>query len=120
MVEAGKMCLFVPKRLCSLEVDEIPLDVCRLCLEAWKAYIGYVMVRRPHAGAEKLPPSPLQAPSIHEETAPPLQAEPLHAGWNAFESLQEIDRRFMNGELTLQEYLTKRKEAVKRLQEAIP
>jgi hypothetical protein len=107
MVEAGKTCLFVPKRLCSLEVDEIPLDVCRLCLEAWKAYIGYVMVRRPHARAEELAPSP-------------LQAKPIHAGRNAFESLQEIDRHFMNGELTLQDYLMKRKEAVKRLQEAIP
>jgi hypothetical protein len=114
MVEAGKTCLFVPKRLCSLEVDEIPLDVCRLCLEAWKAYIGYMMVRRPHARAEEL------APSIHEETAPPLQAEPVRAGRKSFESLQEIDRHFMNGELTLQDYLMKRKEAVKRLQEAIP
>ena len=120
MVEAGKMCLFVPKRVCSLEVDEIPLDVCRLCLEAWKAYIGYVMVRRPHARAEELAPSPLQAPSIHEETAPSLQAEPIRAGRKSFESLQEIDRHFMNGELTLQDYLMKRKEAVKRLQEAIP
>jgi len=31
-------CLFLPGRGCNLKVDEIPLEICRLCLEAFRDY----------------------------------------------------------------------------------
>jgi len=46
MDKVKRMCLFVPERPCDIDLDEIPVEVCKLCLEAWKVYVTNVTVKR--------------------------------------------------------------------------
>jgi len=46
VTEVKRMCLFVPERPCDIDVDEIPLEVCKLCLEAWKVHVSNLTIKR--------------------------------------------------------------------------
>jgi hypothetical protein len=39
-------CVFVPKWKCPIEAPEIPLEVCKLCLEARKLQLKQVKINR--------------------------------------------------------------------------
>jgi len=96
-------CVFVPDWICQMEVEEIPLEVCRLCVEARKIHASNqaMTVKRRIARAKAFKP-----------TIEPRIAE------SESESLSSLDRLLMNDKISLEEYLQRRGEAVKRLQEA--
>ena len=33
---SSRQCAFIKAKSCPIDVDEIPLDVCKLCIDAWK------------------------------------------------------------------------------------
>jgi hypothetical protein len=99
-----KMCLFLPGKQCNLDVNEIPLEVCKLCLEAFKDYSSNVTVKRPVA-------------KEREEAVSPIQATSVQTKGTEMETLGDINRLLMNDKISVEEYLQRRKEAVKRLQE---
>jgi len=108
--EEGRRCLFVPGRPCNMELDEVPLEICRLCLDAWKFYVSNVMVRLQPMRLEEGKPS-LQ---------PQVQGAPIQEGMRTLKDLLQIDDLFMRGELTFKDYVARRKEALKHLQESFP
>ena len=50
-----KKCVFVQDWTCPIETDEIPLEVCKLCLEARKLQAKQVKISRQIENAEPLP-----------------------------------------------------------------
>ncbi|MFA5869711.1 MAG: hypothetical protein WC941_08440 [Candidatus Bathyarchaeia archaeon] len=96
-------CMFVADYTCQLEVEEIPLEVCRLCVEARKSH-GDMLAKTVKRTVRKTEaPKPVAEPRIAE---------------SELESLSSLDRLFVNDEIALEEYVRRRGEAVKRLQEA--
>ncbi len=51
-----KACVFVPEWKCPIETDEIPLEVCKLCLEARKLQTKQVKISR-HVEAVEISPA---------------------------------------------------------------
>ncbi len=51
-----KKCVFVPDWRCPIETDEIPLEVCKLCLEARKLQSKQVKISR-HVETVELAPT---------------------------------------------------------------
>jgi hypothetical protein len=96
-------CVFVAGWTCQLEVEEIPLEVCRLCVEA----------RRSHA--DELAKTVKRI--VRKAEAPKPVAERRIAE-SELESLSSLDRLFVNDEIALEEYTRRRGEAIKRLQDA--
>jgi hypothetical protein len=52
-----KTCVFVPEWKCPIETPEIPLEVCKLCLEARKLQSKQVKISRQVAAVELSPNS---------------------------------------------------------------
>jgi len=40
-------CAFIPERTCHIDSSDVPLDVCRLCVYAWKTHMSSLTVKRP-------------------------------------------------------------------------
>lgn len=98
-----RLCAFVRDWKCHVEAEDIPLDVCRMCLDARRLHIeelGRVVKR-----------TGVAMPSLQ----PQIQLAPIQGGRGAMEELSHIDDLFMKGELSFQDYLAKRKEAMKHL-----
>jgi hypothetical protein len=94
MEERRMRCIFVDEWICQIEVDEIPLEVCRLCVDArvGQANKAIKTIKRTRI----IPPK--------------LESKIDEAG----ESLLSLDRLFMDGKINLENYLKKRREAVER------
>jgi hypothetical protein len=99
----GTSCMFVADWTCQLEVEEIPLEVCRLCVEARTSH-GDMLAKTVKRAVRRA-----EAP---KPTVEPRKAE------DELESLSSLDRLFVNDEISLEEYVRRRDEAVKRLQDA--
>ncbi|MEM2685837.1 MAG: hypothetical protein QXM01_02015 [Candidatus Bathyarchaeia archaeon] len=84
-----RRCLFVKSRECLVDADEIPLEVCRLCIEAWKIQASTIMVRR--------------------EVVKTLEAVGVPT------ALLELDHMFENGEIELDDYIEKREKILESL-----
>lgn len=55
MDKLKKKCVFVPDWKCPIETDEIPLEVCKLCLEARKIQSKQMKISRHVESVELLP-----------------------------------------------------------------
>lgn len=94
--EDERKCVFVP-RPCNVEGDEIPLEVCRLCLNAWKLIGGQINVKKHFA-----------TKYFEAKVETPVKAEFKSLS----ESLAELDKMFAEEEIGIKEYLERRKEIV--------
>ncbi len=96
-------CVFVEVWACPVDGDDVPLEVCRLCVEARTCHGDMLAktVKRTVRKAEA--PKPVAEPRIAE---------------SELEALSSLDRLFVKDEIALEEYVRRRGEAVKRLQEA--
>ncbi|MHA1632556.1 MAG: hypothetical protein ACTSXC_07115 [Candidatus Freyarchaeota archaeon] len=93
---AGKgafRCVFISDWICPIEASEIPLEVCRLCLDA----------RWAHANEKRIERTVMRPPK-------PISEE------GKLSDILSLDRHFMNGDLSIEKYLRKRKEAIISLQ----
>lgn len=52
--ELRKKCVFVPDWECSIEASEIPLEVCKTCLEARKVHSAVLKITRHVTRAETI------------------------------------------------------------------
>jgi len=100
-------CAFLD-RPCGVESDDVPLEVCRLCLDAWKASGGTIMVSRPLLAAE----ASRQPVGERAAEARP-EAKPADEGSRGIsEELAALDRLFFEGKMGVDEYLERRKRIV--------
>jgi len=112
------MCVFVPGRACPVDLDEVPLDLCRLCMEAWRAHMERVMIRPVRREQEVSVEGP--GPSRADKTRPLTlggSAQPAlaHETLTRQPSLSELDKLFWEGKIDVSEYIKRRKEAVNSL-----
>ena len=89
-------CVFVADWPCHVEVEEIPLEVCRLCLEAKNNYANQQS-------------KTVKRAIMRAEVPRPPSSEELLA------TLSNLDRRLLNDEVSIEEYLQGRNEIVKQL-----
>ena len=101
-----RRCVFVPFRDCHVDADEIPLEICQLCLETWKAMSIRLTVRR---GLDRLRESEVQSIKTVEDR--PVQVEQPERADMA-EALAELDRLFEEEKIGLEEYVRRRKSIV--------
>jgi len=121
----GRRCAFVPGRVCNVEGDEIPLEVCRLCLETWRS-MSHVTVKRAagtfemlRAAEEAKPlqaverqPVQVQQPVEREEAVQPPTPATQPERVDMAEALAELDRLFAEDKISLEEYIQERKRIV--------
>jgi len=101
-----RKCVFVD-RPCEVESDNIQLEVCRLCLDAWKARSGTIMVSRPAITSEA-PSKPILERSVEVK---PAEAKPEESK-SMTEQLGELDRLFFEGKISVEDYVERRKRIV--------
>jgi len=115
-----------------VDVDEIPLDVCRLCIDAWKtsaeiqALTGVQVIpeavtvqRAAQAYQQVTPitqpkPQARPEPPIIELTAPGQALSDIET----YQSLHELDAMFINDGIDAEEYIKRRRELVSQLSTA--
>ena len=123
-MEAAKgrcACAFVPGRACPVDLDEIPLDVCRLCLEAWRLHVESAVVRpvkrELEVSVEGSGPSGADRTKLLALGSP---SQPAPAPSLGLMSLSELDKLFWEGKIDVGEYLRRRKELVNSLRREEP
>lgn len=62
-------CIFIPDWNCPIETPEIPLEVCKICLEARKIHSKPVTISRHVVRAEA---RPVQKEAVTESEMPPI------------------------------------------------
>ena len=117
-----RRCVFIPGRKCHVDADEIPLEICQLCLETWRAMSNRVTVRRSleRLRAAEVQPiqtveeQPVQAEQqlVKREEAVQTPAAAQSERVDMAEALAELDRLFKKGEIEMEEYVRRRKSIV--------
>lgn len=120
-----RRCTFIQSRACPIDVDEIPLDVCRLCIDAWKtsaeiqALTGSqvapqtIMVQRQAPLAQQL----VMPGAVESEPVPPKIELPKKSDKDteSYACLHELDSKFINDKIDADEYVRKRRAIVGQL-----
>lgn len=115
---ARRRCIFIPDRECRVDADEIPLEICQLCLEAWRAMNSRVTVRRSldelrMAGVQPIQAvegQPVQLVKGEEAVQRPAAHQPERV--KVAEALAELDRLFEEDKIGLEEYVRRRKSII--------
>jgi len=92
-------CVFISDWTCPMEVDEIPVEVCRLCLEARRIHVnerGRTIKRAIRRAEAPQPPIERRIPE------------------SELECLSSLNRRLLNNEITMEEYLQRRDRYLQR------
>lgn len=98
-------CLFVDDWDCPVEREEFPLEICKICVEARSVYESTTKLKVPGNGSdggkekEKLDISSMLAESSKEESD----------GGEEDHSREKLNKKFHEGELSVEEYIEKRK-----------
>ena len=112
-------CVFVPGRVCPVELEEIPLEVCRLCVEAWGLSGRNMSVKPPKrrlevavegSGASEIFRVEPGAPRVAEAKSPSVSES--FASARSQISLPELDKLFWEGRIEADEYVRRRREIV--------
>ena len=101
MAIKAERCVFVDGWLCPVNGSDVPLEVCRLCIEARKIQAEFTMVKRSGRESEEaivaseffLKPSPLIQDALRKQ-------------------LTELDKQFENDQISLKEYIQIRKSII--------
>ena len=89
-----KKCVFVEEWDCHVEIAEIPLEVCRLCVEARRSHASNIKIIR----------------AIKKFESPKLRKK-----IRVINNLHTLNGLFTKGEISIEEYLRRRREVVNRL-----
>lgn len=131
-------CAFISSRACPVDVEEIPLDVCRLCIEAWKTsaeiqnltganVVGpTLMVPVGQQPIPVMPGMPVSqpvsspAPSAPAPVSEPFTFAPRSLGVNdtsdeTQEILHNLDVAFINDRISADEYVEQRRNIVNQI-----
>jgi len=105
-------CIFRKDWLCPFDAEEIPFEVCRLCIEARKTKTAVV---RSQGMAEE----PLTQPAEFRLPANPTEAEPIISSSNSVKNLSsrlyELDRQLFEDKIGIDEYLEERRKIIDSL-----
>ncbi len=100
-----RRCAFVHSRHCYVEVDNIPLDVCQLCIEAWRIDRELTARETQYSNIAQLQSIRTPSPSIQaseiQQTLPKPEIE---------EKLRRLDQLFLEDSVDPQEYVRRRTE----------
>jgi len=133
-----RRCAFISTRACPIDVDEIPLDVCKLCLDAWKTsaeiqgltganVLGPTLMvpvgQQPIPVMPGIPtsqPTTPSEPSVNTPPSQPLTLMPSGLGNGGTqdetqEILHNLDVDFINDRITAEEYVERRRTIVNQL-----
>ncbi|MBN2334073.1 hypothetical protein JXL21_00840 [Candidatus Bathyarchaeota archaeon] len=119
-----RRCAFIETRRCPVDVDEIPLDVCRLCINAWKtsaeiqALTGAQVV--PEAITIQRPIQTIQASAQTQQgQAPPIieLSAPSRAVdlKETYSRIHRLDAMFINDGIDAEEYVRRRRGLVNQM-----
>jgi len=123
-----RRCAFIASRPCLVDVDELPLDVCRRCIDAWKIGAEVQALTAPQS-APKAITAQRSAETIQTIAHPlspmtqepePLTFELPKPGADEMNSehlrrLQELDSMFINDRIDADEYVAQRRAIVSQL-----
>lgn len=138
-----RKCAFIQARACPVDVDEIPLDVCRLCVDAWKTSaeiqtltganvlgptllvpVGvpqHVQVMPPVPNQPQLIQPPIPQPAAQPSSQQPFtlvpKAEPdtESQAKEAYDMLHRLDNQFINDKISADDYVKMRRSLVDHL-----
>ena len=96
-----KLCVFVQRRACPFPTQELPLQTCQVCIEAWK--IELTMKAQSQA-----PEAPLRTLTVAHDGTVVEASETLS-------KLNELDELFMGDNLDPKDYVRLRKEYIDKL-----
>ena len=123
----GRRCAFITTRPCPVDVDEISLDVCRLCIDAWKTSAEIQALTGVHVvpGAVTLRGAVQAYGQVSPISQPQAQPEPSMIELNVsdanvgdvetFERLHMLDNMFINDGIDAEDYIKRRRELVSQL-----
>ena len=130
-----RQCAFIKARACPVDVDEIPLDVCKLCIDAWKtsaeiqtltgANLLGPTILVPAGMPAQVPFTPM-SPMQPQTVTPPASQPPLTIiptgesdtetpAREAYEMLHNLDNQFINDQISADEYVNMRKSLTEHL-----
>lgn len=131
---SSRQCAFIKAKSCPIDVDEIPLDVCRLCIDAWKTSAEIQTLTGANllgptimvpAGvpqqAQYVPMAPMQTQPIAPVPQrpitfiPPQEPDTASMAREAYNMLHNLDSQFINDKLSAEEYVKMRKNLVDHL-----
>jgi|GEM_PF-3001617 hypothetical protein len=136
-----RQCAFIQARACPVDVDEIPLDVCRLCVDAWKTSAEIQTLTGANllgptilvpagmpAQPQYVPTTPMQpqmAPQLLQtapHSAPPQPftlvpdvPDTVEPAKEAYEMLHRLDNQFINDQISADDYVSMRRSLVDHL-----
>lgn len=139
-----RQCAFIQARACPVDVDEIPLDVCRLCVDAWKTSAEIQTLTGANllgptilvpagmpAQAQYVPTAPMQpqmAPQVLQHAThsappqpftlvPPELPNSVESAKEAYEMLHRLDNQFIDDQISADDYVSMRRNLVDHLSE---
>jgi len=135
---SARQCAFIKARACPIDVDEIPLDVCRLCIDAWKTSAEIqtltganilgptITVPTGPQALQMVPPVPSGRPDFSipsQQKSQPLTLIPnIESDADPHETqehLYRLDNDFMMDRISAEEYVEQRRQIVGRLTDQI-
>jgi hypothetical protein len=99
-----RRCAFVHSRHCYVEPDNIPLDVCQLCIEAWRIDRELTARETQFQNINQVQTSRL--PQIQTSNPPTIQAQARTP--DVEEQLKQLDQLFLSDSIDPQEYVKRR------------
>ncbi len=99
-----RRCAFVHSRQCFVEADNIPLDVCQLCVEAWRIDRELTARETQYANINQVQTSRL--PQLQSSNPPTTQAQTRTPDID--EKLRNLDQLFLEDSIDPQEYVKRR------------
>jgi hypothetical protein len=99
-----RRCAFVHSRHCYVEPDNIPLDVCQLCIEAWRIDRELTAREAQFTNINQVQASRL--PQIQTSAQPTVQAQARTP--DVDEKLKHLDQLFLEDSIDPQEYVKRR------------
>ncbi len=101
MRHGARRCIFLREKECYVDADEIPLEVCRLCLEFYKIKMSNLSVKS----------------SVKFERE--CSVTPISRGFLSVDEvkreLRELDERFIEGEIAFGEYIRMRESLLSKI-----
>jgi hypothetical protein len=96
-----KLCVFVQGRACPFPTQELPLQTCQVCIEAWKTELTM-------KAQSQAPEAPLKTLTVAHDGTVAEASETLNR-------LNELDELFMGDNLDPKDYVRIRKEYIDKL-----
>lgn len=129
-----RQCAFIKARACPIDVDEIPLDVCRLCIDAWKTSAEIqtltganilgptITVPIGPQALQMVSPGQTRSPNFDPSSEPFTLIPNIEGGTDPHETqdqLYRLDNDFMMDRISADEYVEQRRQIVGQLTDQI-